>query len=85
MIPIAFKGHNVVIAKDQPQYLPLPAHVNPRDNTGLTTFCWRLSWRERWKLFWGGHLWHQVMTFNRPLQPQLLSGERPEGLPESTP
>jgi hypothetical protein len=28
-----------------------------------------------------GVLWHQVLTFNHPLQPQLLLTQKPEFLP----
>lgn len=64
----------VVIAENQPEYEPLPAHV---DGQGTATFCWQLSWRERWSLLFGGKLWHSVMTGGGPLQPQLLAVYKP--------
>lgn len=73
MKPIEFEEQTVVYAKDQPEYLPLPAVI---DN-GVATFCWKLSWRERFQLLWHGLLWHQVLTFNEPLQPQLLLTKKP--------
>lgn len=73
MEPIEFYGSNVVIAKDQPAYRPLPAHVSP---DGDVVTCWRLSWWERLKLLARGHLWLKMKTFNAPLQPVLLSVER---------
>lgn len=73
MKPIEFEEQTVVYAKDQPEYLPLPAAI---DN-GVATFCWQLSWRERFQLLWHGLLWHQVLTFNEPLQPQLLLTKKP--------
>lgn len=73
-----FPGHNVVFAENQPEYLPLPAHIDRADPQGCTTFCWRLTLRERIKLLFTGRLWHQVLTFRSPLQPQLLHVERPE-------
>jgi hypothetical protein len=73
MTPKYFKCHNVVIAKDQPEYIPLPARVE----NGVATFCWQLSWRERVRLLLRGEIWHQVMTFNGPLQPQKLSTKNP--------
>ena len=81
MKPVSFPEQNVVIAKDQPQYLPLPAHIEPHDKydpSRRTTFCWQLSWRERLTLLVTGKLWHQVLTFNSPLQPQLLLVEKPK-------
>lgn len=75
---IEFPEQTVVIAKDQPQYLPLPAHVFPADQEGRIAFCWQLTWRERLAVLLRGVLWHQVLTFGQPLQPQLLGVEKPE-------
>ncbi len=66
MIPTEFLHVNVVIAKDQKQYLPLPAYVDDR----CTTTCWRLSWYERLKLLCTGRLWLQQLNFGGALQPQ---------------
>lgn len=73
----AFKEHNTVYAKDQPEYLPLPAFKFRNDNTGRIVFCWNLSWRERLAVLFSGRVWQQVLTFNNPLQPQLLSAKKP--------
>ena len=70
MKPSSFHGQNVVFAEHQSEYQPLPAH---RALEGRCTFCWRLSFKERIKVLFGGAVWHEVLTFNRPLQPQLLS------------
>ncbi len=69
----------VVIAKDQPQYIPIPAHQF-KDAEGRIAFCWRLNWRERVRVLFTGHIWHQVLTFNTALQPQKLTVEKPEGM-----
>lgn len=74
---IEFKEQTVVIAKDQPEYLPLPAHQF-KDPQGRIAFCWKMSWKERLKALWTGILWHEVLTFNGPLQPQLLSTDKPD-------
>lgn len=74
---IEFPEQTVVIAKDQPEYLPLPAHQFG-DSSGRIACCWKLSLIERLRLLWSGLIWHQVLTFNQPLQPQLLSVEKPE-------
>jgi hypothetical protein len=76
MKPIAFKGHNTVIAKDQPEYLPLPAHVSKGDN-GEVISCWKMSWRERIKALLRGKVWLCVWTFNAPLQPQRMEIDCP--------
>jgi hypothetical protein len=72
-----FDGQTAVIAENQPQYLPMPAHISP---TGDVTCCWQLTWRERLQLLFTGEIWHQIRTFSRPLQPQRLSTKRPEGM-----
>ena len=72
-----FPEQNVVFARDHPEYLPLPAHRH-HDAAGTITCCWRLSWRERWRVLLTGRIWHQVLTFHQPLQPQLLSLEKPD-------
>lgn len=78
MKPVSFPEQTVVFAKDQPEYTPLPAHRLESDPLGLTTFCWQLTWRERLALLIHGRLWHQVLTFQQPLQPQILSVKKPE-------
>lgn len=76
MEPSKFEGQNVVIAEHQPEYTQLPALVSPL--SGEAIFCWRLTWRERLKLLVTGRLWHRVLTFGQPLQPQLLGVDVPE-------
>lgn len=77
MKPVEFPEQTTVFAKDQPQYLPLPA-CRVSGNSGLVVFCWKLNWRERLKLFLVGQLWHGVLTFDQPLQPQKLSVNKTE-------
>lgn len=71
---VEFPGHNVVIAKDQPEYAPLPAHVS---REGVVTCCWKLSEDELDRVLVTGLIWHQVHTFRQPLQPQLLLATKP--------
>lgn len=70
MTPIDFKNSNVVYAKDQEEYRPLPAYRQD-DRDGIVISCWKLTWLERLKLLWTGRLWMMQMTFGRTLQPQL--------------
>lgn len=74
---IEFPEQTVVIAKDQPQYRKLPAYQY-FDAEGRIACCWQLSLYERLVLLFTGKLWHQVLTFNQPLQPQLLTVTKPE-------
>lgn len=63
----------VVYAKDQPQYIPLPAV----DCDGVVTTRWKLSWAERLSVFLSGSIWLQVLTHRRPLQPVQICGKEP--------
>lgn len=56
----------IVYAKDQPEYLALPAWNGPG---GKRVMRWKLSWKERWQVFLGGSIWTTILTFNRALQP----------------
>ena len=74
---VEFPGQTVVIAKDQPEYKPLPAYQYPDDDEGQIVCCWSLNWRERLKVLLTGRIWHNVLTFHKPLQPQLLQVDKP--------
>lgn len=74
---IEFPEQTVIYAKDQPEYRPLPAYQF-HDSEGRIVCCWRLSWRERIKVLFSGVLWHEILTFNQSLQPQLLSVDKPD-------
>jgi hypothetical protein len=68
----------VVFAKDQPQYLPLPALVF-EDGKILTE--WTLTEEERQRLIRGEALRLWVWTFNQPLQPVMLEVTSEEPCP----
>ncbi len=73
-----FPEQTIVIARNQSQYKPLPAFKFKDDPEGRTVCCWEISFKERIKLLFSGKIWHQILTFNGPLQPQLLSLEKPD-------
>lgn len=74
-----FPGRNIVYAEDQPEYLPLPA-LRLGNAEGEIICCWGLTWRERLRLLLTGRIWHSVFTFHQPLQPQLLTIEKPDAI-----
>lgn len=74
MTPVRFPQVNLVLAENQPEYLPLPTH---RTADGQVISCWSLTWRERLLLLWSGRLWLRQLTFGQLLQPQLPSVESP--------
>ena len=63
MKPIKFKEQNTEIAKNQPQYITLPAHKVKNDE-GEVIFCIGLNFWERLRLLWTGKLWCCILTFN---------------------
>ena len=65
----------IVIAKDQPEYLPLPSIVH-RDSHMVTT-RWRLSIAERLRVLFTGSIYHQQFTFGMKLQPVKMFTEEP--------
>lgn len=67
MKPISFKEQNCTIAKNQKEYLSLPAW---KSKDGIVISCWQLSFIERIKLLFTGRLWFKILTLNKPLQPQ---------------
>ncbi len=72
MTSIQFPEANVIFAKDQPEYQPLPA-LKADDEMGTVVTCWQLSPEELQKINETGVVWLGVYTFNKPIVPLLLS------------
>ena len=70
MKAISFKDQTIEIAKDQPEYNTLPAHVG---DEGAVSTCWALSFWERVRVLFTGKIWHQQLTFRSPYQPTRMS------------
>lgn len=64
----------VVFARDQPQYLALPAVREP-DGSVITR--WHATWRERLRVLVHGDVWLTLLTFGAPLQPVKLAARCP--------
>lgn len=79
--PVIADYKEVVYAKDQPEYIPLPA-IRTADGTVITR--WRLSWRERLRVLLHGEVYLTVLTFNHPLQPVRLEVSTPMDVLEGT-
>ena len=75
MKAIKFKECNTVYAKNQSEYYSLPVH---RTDDGVVTSCWQLSFRQRLKVLITGHIFLQILTFNKPLQPLKMSVNKNE-------
>ena len=79
MKPIHFKESNIVFAKDQPEYQPLPAYKNKNEgNNGEVVSCWSLNFRERIKVLFSGKIYASLMTFNKPLTPTYITVNKEE-------
>jgi hypothetical protein len=77
MKPVEFKHQNIVFAKDQPEYQPLPA-LKIDSPTGEVISCWKLTFKERLKVLVFGRVWMSLMSFNKPLTPSYLAIDRKE-------
>jgi len=73
MHPVEFEGHNIVFAKDQPEYQSLPALRLIDDPFGTVITCWQLTPEELEEVNKTGKVYLSQLTFNGPLQPVLLS------------
>lgn len=77
MTPKEFPEQNVIFAKDQPEYNPLPAF---KDEKGNVVTCWDLSDEEIERLIQTKTIYLTVKTFNNPLQPVFITTEFEEVL-----
>lgn len=72
MIPVMpddREGSPVIMAADQPQYLPLPAHYYG----GRVITRWQLNENERRAILDGACIDLTLVTFGQPLQPIMIS------------
>lgn len=74
MKAIEFEQQNVVFAKDQKEYQPLPAHAQ---NNGLVTFCMELDDQELEAVKKTKILKLTVLTFGRSAQPIRVTTVEP--------
>lgn len=81
MTPVNFPESNAVLARDQPEYEPLPIYVFPNDDTGRVAFCLALSEAEIVEIRRTGKIWLQQLTFGRRFQPIALTTQRPDDMP----
>jgi hypothetical protein len=79
MTPVEPTPHDgasiVVFAKDQPQYIPLPASV---DAAGVVMTEWEPTAEELDHLLCGGRIRLWIHTFNQPLQPVSVEAIAPD-------
>jgi hypothetical protein len=74
MIAEQFEEANVVLGEGQPEYTPLPAYYNKREQS--MTFCFSLNKEEIEEITKTGKIWFSQLTHNRPFQPIALSTQK---------
>lgn len=75
------EGIEVVLGKDQPQYIPLPAIYLDRPDCPMIT-RWQLTEEEREMIAQGADIILQQLTFQHPFQPVNLQVVMPGTFPE---
>lgn len=78
MEPINFDGVNIVFGAEQPEYKPLPAQRIGNPQTGQIITCWSLAPDELKRVQETGIIFVSLLTFGQPLQPVLVSVDKPE-------
>lgn len=73
---VEFKEQTIVIAKDQPQYLPLPA-FQVLDKAGTTIVRMQFSPEELEYINKTGGCFMSVMTFGKPFPPMMIIPKDP--------
>ena len=77
MKPTEFKHQNIIFAKDQPEYTPLPA-LRLDSKNGEVISCWKMSLKERLIVLFTGRVWLSLLSFNKPLTPSFMAVKRKE-------
>lgn len=78
VLPSSPEITEIVLAKDQPEYIPLPvAYIKYSDGAQAMISCYKLTWKERAKILIGGKVWWEQLTFGSPLQPQKMYTQEP--------
>lgn len=77
VLPSSPEIPETVLAKDQPQYQPLPVAMVQRDAGAACLSRWILDPVERWQVLLTGEIWLEQLTFGHPLQPQLPTAFEP--------
>lgn len=67
---------SVTFGGNQPEYLPLPT-VRSEGESECVTSRWKLGWKERLRVLFGGNIWLQQLMFGRRLQPVKMLAFEP--------
>ncbi len=76
MKAVDFPESNQNIAEKQDEYITLPAYRDKNDPNGYLITCWKASFKERLLFLFTGKMYLSIMTFNKPLQPLIMSVDK---------
>ena len=79
MTPKQFPEANVVFAKDQSEYQPLPAFKSESQYGEIIT-CWNLTFKERLRVLIKGEIWLSLISFNKPINPSFITTKKEDVL-----
>lgn len=77
MQPIEFPQRTDLLAKNQPQYTPIPVHVGTKAAGFPMTACFQLTPEELAEIVATEQLWYTQITFGNAFQPVRLSTQNP--------
>jgi len=77
MEAISFEEANIILGEGQPQYVPLPAHIDREDSATPMTCCFKLSPEEIEEIQKTGVIWLRQLTFGTPFHPIWLGTNKP--------
>lgn len=76
MQAVEFPEQTQILAKDQPQYQPIPIHYDPK--YGAATSCFQLSDEEVEEIVRTRRIWNTQVTFGNPYHPIRMSVSKPD-------
>lgn len=77
MQAVEFPQQTHILAKDQPQYIPLPVHIDQTAPEIPMTCCFELSDDEVEEIVRTKKIWHNQWTFGQPFQPIRMTTKSP--------
>lgn len=73
-----FPEVNKVLAENQPEYQKLPVFHDVE--SGQIICAYKLNFRDKVRILFGGKVWVSVLTFNRGFQPIFLTTKKSDVL-----
>jgi hypothetical protein len=77
MQPVDFPQRTHILGEGQPQYVPLPVHIDQNSDATPMTFCCEVSDEEIAEIVATKKIWFTKSTFGKPFQPVYLTTKNP--------